>query len=76
MWRSFPQKNAMPYAQLPTITEDLTDLRQRLHAQRNAERKRRLLMLVLFKEDRARTRTGVAEHLAVHRNTIRRWLND
>lgn len=65
----------MPYAALPEIHEDLDDLKRRLRAERHPERKRRLHMLVLFKEDPRRTRLEVAEHLAVHRNTIRRWLS-
>lgn len=64
----------MPYAPLPEIAEALDDLERRLRAERHPERKRRLHMLVLFKEDPERTRLKVAEHLAVHRNTIRRWL--
>lgn len=64
----------MPYAALPPIHEDLDELRRLLRAERDPERKRRLHMLVLFKEDPARSRLQVAEHLAVHRNTIRRWL--
>lgn len=64
----------MPYAPLPSIAEDLDALRERLRGERHANRARRLHMLVLFKEDPSRTRRDVAEHLAVHRNTIRRWL--
>ena len=65
----------MPYAALPPIAEDLDELRRRLQTQRQAERKRRLHMLVLFQQDPTRSRLDVAEHLAVHRNTITRWLN-
>ena len=60
----------MPHIPLPLFTETLEELRQRLQA----ERKRRLHMLLLFKEDPTRTREAVAQHLAVHRNTIGRWL--
>jgi len=64
----------MPRAPLPPITETLEELRQRLQAERHAERKRRLHMLLLFKEDPSRTREAVAQHLAASRNTIGRWL--
>ena len=65
----------MPYGPLPAIAEDLDALRERLQRERHAGRARRLHMLVLFKEDASRTRQGVAERLAVHRNTVRRWLD-
>jgi transposase len=64
----------MPYAALPEIHEDLDELQHCLRHERHAERTRRLHMLVLFKQDPARTRLKVAEHLAVHRNTVTRWL--
>jgi transposase len=65
----------MPYAPLPAIAEDLDALRECLRRERHAGRARRLHMLVLFKEDPSRMRRDVAERLAVHRNTVRRWLN-
>jgi transposase len=59
----------------PVITEDLQGLNQRLRKERDPERKRRLQMLALFKSDSPPTRKQVAEHLAVSRNTIARWLS-
>lgn len=64
----------MPYAALPPIEEDLNLLQQRLRAEREAERKRRLQLLVLIKSEKISSKKEAAEHLAVHRNTIRRWL--
>lgn len=64
----------MPHAAPPEIHEDLDLLQQRLHAERQAERKRRLHLLVLLKSEAVRTKKEAAEHLAVHRNTIRGWL--
>ncbi|GIV61488.1 MAG: transposase [Rhodothermaceae bacterium] len=65
----------MPYAPLPQIHEELEELQQRLRAERHAERKRRLHLLVLLKSKTVGTRKEAAAHLAVHRNTIRQWLN-
>ena len=64
----------MPYAALPEIHEDLDELQRRLRTERHAERKRRLHLLVLLKSRAASTKLEAAEHLAVHRNTIARWL--
>ena len=49
-------------------------MRPLLHKEKNSKRKIRLHMLVLLKSGKAKTRKEVAEHLAVHRNTIRLWL--
>ena len=65
----------MAYAALPAIVEDADDLRHQLHAERDAERKRRLHALVLIATGQAHTRCAVADHLAVHRHTVARWLN-
>lgn len=65
----------MPYAATPTIAEPVDDLRERLRAERDPERKRRLHALVLFVSGQATTRGQVADHLAVHRNTVTRWID-
>jgi transposase len=59
----------------PTIDEDHQSLQQRLRQERDPERKRRLHMLVLFSSENPPTRQQVAEHLAVTRATIARWLS-
>ena len=64
----------MAYCARPTIIEDLATLQQRMRCERNADRKRRLHMLVLFAQDNPPTRQQVAEHLGVERKAIRRWL--
>ncbi len=64
----------MPYAALPPINEELDELQERLRTERQAERKRRLHLLVLLKTEAVGSKKEAAEHLAVHRNTIRRWL--
>ena len=64
----------MPYAALPPINEDLDELQEHLRAERHAERKRRLHLLVLLKTQQVASKKEAARHLAVHRNTITRWL--
>ena len=59
---------------IPVIHENLDDLKQMLHETRDAEKKLRLNMLVLFKSQQYKTRISVANHLGVHRNTIGKWL--
>ena len=64
----------MPYQAPPTLHEDLDELERLLRAERHPERKRRLHALVLFKREPAITRQQVAGHVAVHPNTVARWL--
>lgn len=64
----------MPYAPPPVIAQDPDELTARLRAERDPERKRRLHALVLFATGQATTRTEVARHLAIHRNTLGAWL--
>ena len=59
---------------IPTIKEQIQELEQKLHKEKNPKRKIRLHMLVLLKSGKAKTRKEVANHLAVHRNTVRLWL--
>ena len=65
----------MPYAPLPPIAEAPDELRARLHAELDPERKRRLHALALLASGQATTRRQVADHLAVHRNTVAAWLD-
>lgn len=58
----------------PTIEEPLELLQQRLRHERNPRLKPRIHLLVLFKSGQARSRKQAAQHLALHRNTIRLWL--
>jgi len=64
----------MANAPLPKITESPDQLRASLRAERDPERKRRLHALVLIASCQATTRTQTADHLAVHRNTLSRWI--
>ena len=60
---------------MPNVKESLDKLYTKLRKERRAEVKRRIHMLVLIKEGKRSTRKAVAKYLAVHRNTIRDWLN-
>lgn len=59
---------------LPEIHEPLDELERRLRAERNAQLKPRLHLLVLIASNRVSTRHEAAQHLALHRNTVCRWL--
>ncbi|HEX8673044.1 MAG TPA: hypothetical protein VF710_14205 [Longimicrobium sp.] len=63
------------YRDLPEIDEPLEELESRLRAERNAQIRWRIHLLVLIRSGKVRTRLAAAEHLAVHRNTIRNWLD-
>jgi transposase len=63
------------YRDLPEIDEPLEELESKLRAERNAQVRRRIHLLVLIRSGKIRTRLAAAEHLAVHRNTIRNWLD-
>jgi transposase len=59
---------------LPVITEDVGNLKQRLHRERDGRKKPRLQMLYWLASGQAQTRQEVAQLLGVHRNTIGHWL--
>ncbi len=63
------------YKPLPHITEALADLEAQLRRTRDPQRRRRLHLLVLLRSGEVRSRQEAALHLAVHRNTIGRWLS-
>lgn len=60
---------------VPTIKEQAQELEQKLHKEKDPSRKIRLHMLELLKNGKAKTRKQAAEHLAIHRNTVRLWLD-
>jgi transposase len=62
------------YQSLPSITEDLDTLEERLRRERDPKRKARLHLLVLLKSGQVTSRSQAATHLAVHRNTVGTWL--
>ena len=58
---------------LPTITEDLGTLKQRLQHEHDGRKNPRLQMLYLLASGQAHTRQEVAQLLGVHRHTIGHW---
>ena len=69
------RRRSCPTPRPPTIAENTDDLRRRLHAERDPERKRRLHALTLFASGEATTRVEVARPLAVDRQTVACWLD-
>src|SRR5215831_15310686 len=63
------------YQPLPTITEELDLLQERLRSERDPRLRPRWHLLVLLKSGQVTTRCQAATHLAVHRNTIAGWLH-
>ena len=59
---------------LPTMTEALGTLKQRLQHAHDGRKKPRLQMLYLLASGRAHTRQEVAQLPGVHRHTLGRWL--
>ena len=62
------------YKRLPKIKELPEELEERLRAERNAELRPRLHLLVLLSTGAVRSRSQAASHLALHRNTISSYL--
>lgn len=62
------------YTPLPIITEALDDLGARLKRERDGQRRIRLHLLVLIRSGQVQERQEAAARLALHRNTIGRWL--
>jgi putative transposase len=62
------------YRPLPQIQEPLAELEARLRQERSAELRPRLHLLVLLASNTVRTQAEAAVHLALHRNTISRYL--
>ncbi len=62
------------YKPLPQITEALEDLEAQRKRTRDPQRRQRLHLLVLLRAGEVQNRQEAATHLAVHRNTIARWL--
>jgi len=60
--------------QFPTILESVEDLESRLKHERDARLRCRLHLLLLIRSDQVESRREAAEHLRVHRNTVKNWL--
>ena len=59
---------------LPEISEPAEQLEEFVRTERDAQIQRRYHMLYLLKTGEAKSRSGAARHLGVHRNTIASWL--
>jgi transposase len=64
----------MPRPSFPSIVEPESDLRRRLRGESDLRLKARLHLLVLVQSGRVATQGEAAEALAVHPNTVWRWL--
>jgi transposase len=62
------------YKRLPKIKEPLEELEARLRAERSARLRPRLHLLVLLASGAVRSRAKASAHLALHRNTVSRYL--
>lgn len=62
------------YRRLPLIEEPLAELQARLRQERNSQIRPRLHLLVLIASDTVHSQAEAATHLALHRNTISRYL--
>lgn len=60
--------------EFPPIHETIEELEARLKRERDARLRSRLHLLLLIRSTRIKTRREAAEHLAVHRNSVRNWL--
>ena len=60
---------------LPEIAEAVEKLEELAYEEHDAQIQRRFHMLLLLKTGEAKSRSGAARQLGVHRNTIANWLN-
>ena len=70
----FGAKKAPAMYNLPEITESAQKLEELVCKEQDAQIQRRYHMLLLLKTGEAKSRSGAARHLGVHRNTIADWL--
>lgn len=62
------------HQRFPEIKESEEKLQELLKANRNAQVRRRIHLLLLIRAGQVKSGAQAARHLAVHRNTIRNWL--
>ena len=60
---------------LPEISEPVEKLEELVRKERDAQIQRRFHMLLLLKTGEAKSRSGAARYLGVHRNTVANWLD-
>ena len=60
---------------LPDIAEPVEQLEELVRKEKDAQIQRRFHMLLLLKTGEAKSRSGAARHLEVHRHTVANWLS-
>lgn len=65
----------MSQRDFPPIAESVEDLEARLKHERDARRRNRLHLLLLIHSGHVKSREEAADHLSVHRNSIKNWLD-
>jgi len=60
---------------LPEITEPVEQLEELVRKEKDAQIQRRFQMLLLLKTGEAKSRSGAARQLGVHRHTVSDWLS-
>ena len=60
---------------LPEIAESVETLERLVRKEKDAQIQRRFHMLLLLKTGEAKSRSGAARHLGVHRHTVSDWLS-
>lgn len=60
---------------LPEITESVEKLERLVRKEKDAQIQRRFHMLLLMKTGEAKSRSGAARQLGVHRHTVSDWLS-
>jgi transposase len=59
---------------IPEITEPVEQLEELVRKEKDAQIQRRFHMLLLLKTGEAKSRSGAARHLGVHRHSVADWL--
>ena len=59
---------------LPEVTESAERLKQLVRKEKDAQIQRRFQMLLLLKTGEAKSRSGAARQLGVHRHTVSDWV--
>ena len=60
---------------LPEVTEPVEQLKELVRKEKDAQIQRRFQMLLLLKTGEAKSRSGAARQLDVHRHTVSGWLS-
>lgn len=58
------------------VAESIEDLRDKLKSTRDFQVQKRIVCLILLKENRFKRRTQLADHLCIGYSTLKRWLKE